>query len=131
LLPQITDRRGRLVFAEVVEHIPFLVKRVFAISDVPVGESRGRHAHREQKQFLMMLSGSCNIMIDEGAGALMEALDMARALYVPARVWLELSHFAPGSICLVLASDRFDEADYVRDYSEFEQLVGASPRMGA
>jgi hypothetical protein len=119
-LAEISDQRGQLMFAEEGAHIPFPVKRIFTISDVPAGQKRGGHAHREQHQVLIMLAGGCDVLIDEGSGGRHERLDSPTVgLYVPAQVWVELTQFKPNSICLVLASGQFDEADYIRDYDEF------------
>jgi hypothetical protein len=124
-LPEICDQRGQLVLAEEGAQIPFTVKRIFAISNVPVGQRRGGHAHREQQQVLIMLAGGCDVLIDEGSGVRHERLGMPTVgLYVPAKVWIELTQFQQGSICLVLASGLFDEADYVRDYDEFAATYG-------
>jgi dTDP-4-dehydrorhamnose 3,5-epimerase-like enzyme len=126
VLPEIVDDRGRLMFAEDSRHIPFPVKRIFAIYDIPPGRSRGTHAHRTQHQFVIMLAGSCSILIDEGAAGTDEHLDnSAIGLYVPPMVWIELKNFSSGAVCLVLASAHFDETDYIRDYSEFKRLLSA------
>jgi hypothetical protein len=124
-LPLRSDKRGSLVFAQQGDHIPFPVKRIFYIYDVPRGASRAGHAHRAQHQCLIMLSGSCHVNIDDGIDRSAVVLNSPRiALYVPALVWLDIDGFAAGSICLVLTSDVYDEHDYVRDYAEFRLLAG-------
>jgi uncharacterized RmlC-like cupin family protein len=113
------------MFAENSRHIPFSVERIFAIYDVPSGQSRGGHAHRAQHQFIVFLSGNCRILIDDGLNATEEHLTgPQQGLYIPPRVWIELKDFSVGSICLVLASGLFDEADYIREYREFKRLGG-------
>jgi dTDP-4-dehydrorhamnose 3,5-epimerase-like enzyme len=119
-LPQITDARGSLMFAEETRHIPFAVKRIFAIYDVPEGGARGGHAHRVQEQFLMMAAGGCSILIDDGADRSEVRLEgPTEGLYIPAGLWLELRNFSARAVCVVLASGRYDESDYIRDYREF------------
>lgn len=119
-LPEMRDPRGNLVFAEEQRHVPFAVKRVFAIYGVPPGSARGGHAHHAQEQLLFMLAGECTVIIDDGRSRAEERLATpTAALHVPAGLWLELKDFSRGAICLVLASGLYDEADYIRDYSEF------------
>ena len=119
-LPLRTDPRGNLVFAQEGDHIPFAVKRIFYIYDVPEGASRAGHAHRAQHQCLILLSGSCVVKIDDGARRSQVVLDSPRiALYVPPLTWLDIERFSARSICLVLTSDVYTEADYVRDYAEY------------
>jgi dTDP-4-dehydrorhamnose 3,5-epimerase-like enzyme len=123
-LPEIVDERGRLMFGEEGRHIPFAIKRIFAIYDVRQGATRGGHAHRRQEQFIVMLSGACRITIRDGAGIREEVLSgPTMGLYVPPVIWIELSGFSPGAVCLVLASGVYDEADYIREYVEFQNLV--------
>jgi WxcM-like, C-terminal len=125
-LPLRADKRGKLVFAQQGEHIPFPVKRIFYIYDVPAGSSRAGHAHRAQQQCLIMLAGSCRVRIDDGARKSALVLDSPRtALYAPPLTWLDIDDFTDGSICLVLVSDVYDESDYLRDYTEFVRLIAA------
>jgi hypothetical protein len=108
------------MFAEEDRQVPFAVKRIFAIYDVPVGVGRGGHAHRAQEQFLMMLVGGCTAVIDDGESRVKEPVDTpTEGLYLPAGLWLELEDFTPGAVCVVLASGPYEEADYIRDYAEF------------
>jgi oxalate decarboxylase/phosphoglucose isomerase-like protein (cupin superfamily) len=124
MLPEIVDERGRLMFGEEGRHIPFAIKRIFAIYDVREGASRGGHAHREQQQFIVMMSGACRIAIQDGSGAREELLSgPTMGLYVPPVTWIELSGFSPGAVCLVLTSGAYDEADYVREHAEFQNLA--------
>jgi WxcM-like, C-terminal len=129
-LPLRSDPRGNLVFAQQGDHIPFPVKRIFYIYDVPAGASRAGHAHRVQHQCLILLSGSCGVKIDDGVHRSQVVLDSPRiALYVPPLTWLDIEGFSAGSICLVLTSDVYTEVDYLRDYTEYSQLVAS--RRGA
>lgn len=115
------------MFAEHERHIPFPIKRIFTIYDVPAGQTRGGHAHRAQHQFILMLAGASTISIDEGAVTASERLERPiDGLYVPPLVWIELTEFTPGAVCVVLTSDRFDEADYIRDRDEFRRLAATS-----
>jgi dTDP-4-dehydrorhamnose 3,5-epimerase-like enzyme len=119
-LPEVDDSRGSLMFAQQGSHIPFQVKRIFAIYNVPSGSRRGGHAHYVQEQFLMMLAGECIIAVDDGESRVEEKLDRpSEAIYVPPGVWLELRDFSVGAICVVLSSGHYNEADYIRDYGDF------------
>jgi dTDP-4-dehydrorhamnose 3,5-epimerase-like enzyme len=121
-LPEVANARGRLMFAEEARHIPFPVRRLFAIYGVVPGMTRGGHAHREQQQFLIMLSGACNVVIDDGRARVSELMDgPTQGLHIPAGLWIELEDFTAGAIAVVLASDLYDEADYVRNYDEFKR----------
>ena len=123
-LPKISDPRGNLTFIEEAKHVPFVLKRVYYLYDVPGGESRGGHAHRALEQFIIAASGSFTVVLSDGRRR--ERFFLNRSyygLYVPRMVWRELEDFSSGSICLVLASELFDEADYIRDYSEFQEAL--------
>lgn len=123
-LPKITDPRGNLSFIEGGEHIPFDIKRVFYLYDVPTEESRGAHAHKELHQFLICLSGSFDVDIDDGEfGAKIHLNRPWKGLYIPPMIWAAEVNFDPGSVCLVLASDSFDENDYIRNYDDFSATV--------
>jgi mannose-6-phosphate isomerase-like protein (cupin superfamily) len=126
-LPERTDARGVLTFAQQDDQIPFAVKRFFALHDLPPGADRGGHAHREQHQFLVMLAGSATVTVDDGKARTEVRLDRPNlALYVPPLLWLDLSGFTAGAVCLVLASDVYAESDYIRDRETFLRL--AQPR---
>lgn len=119
-LPRITDPRGNLTFIEGGAHVPFDIARVYYLYDVPGGESRGGHAHRDLEQVIIAASGSLEVVVDDGRHT--ERFFLNRSyygLYVPRMVWRELEDFSSGSVCLVLASRPYDEADYFRDYAEF------------
>ena len=119
-LPKVSDPRGNLTFIEENRHIPFEIKRVFFIYDIPTGQSRGAHAHRISQQFLVCMSGSFNVNLDDGYQKKIVHLDKPwQGLYIPSMIWASESEFAHGSICMVLASDLYQETDYYRDYSVF------------
>jgi len=118
--PRMIDPEGSLTFIEGGRHIPFALKRVFYIYDVPTGESRGAHAHRKLEQVLICLAGSFDVLIDDGERRREVRLHRPwKGLYVPAMIWTRIINFDPGSVCLVLASEYYDEADYYRDYHAY------------
>lgn len=122
-LPKITDPRGNLTFIESNNHLPFEIKRVFYIYDVPTEEGRGAHAHRELHQFLICLSGSFDVAIDDSSRQSVIHLNRPwKGLHIPPMIWASEINFDPGSICLVLTSDLFREADYIRNYEEFKRM---------
>jgi len=125
-LPERADARGALMFAQQGHQVPFPVKRMFAIYKVAEGSSRGGHAHREQHQFLMMVAGSAAITIDDGQTSSRVVLDRPNmALYVPPMLWLDLDDFSQDAVCVVLVSDLYSEADYIRDRDTFVRLSGS------
>ena len=118
-LPKIKDRRGNLSVVE-KDVIPFESKRVYYLYDVPSGARRGGHAHKEQHEFLIALSGSFNVIIDDGKTKTTYTLNKPdEGLLIPSGFWRELEDFSSGGICLVLASAEFLEEDYIRDYSNY------------
>jgi len=128
-LPKINDPRGNLTFIEGDNHIPHGVKRVFYLYDVPGGALRAGHALKRCHQFLIAVSGSFDVMVDNGHTRERHQLNRSYyGLHVPPLVWREIDNFSSGSVCLVLASEVYDEADYYRDYDEFLTAVrGARP----
>jgi dTDP-4-dehydrorhamnose 3,5-epimerase-like enzyme len=123
-LPKITDPRGNLTFIEGNRHIPFEIKRVFYLYDVPTGDSRGAHAHRTLEQCLICLSGSFDVTLDDGFEKKLVHLNRPwECLYIPPMIWAAEVDFDPGSVCLVLTSQEYDESDYYRDYDEFIKAV--------
>src|SRR4026209_2436482 len=119
-LPKIADPRGNLTFVEGERHVPFAVRRVYYLYDVPGGESRGGHAHRELEQLIVAISGSFDVVVDDGHAQRMFSLNRSyHGLYVPTMVWRELTNFSSGSVCLVLASTLYEAADYIRDHDQF------------
>ena len=123
-LPKIEDHRGNLTFIEQGRHIPFEIERVYYLYDVPGGGVRGGHAHKEQHEFIIAASGSFDVILDEGRSNTRYHMNRSYyGLYTPPMTWRELDNFSSGSVCLVLASGLFDEADYIRDYSDFEKML--------
>ena len=119
-LPKISDPRGNLTFVEGGQHIPFDIKRVYYLYDVPGGAERGGHAHKELHQLIVAMSGSFDVLLDDGRQKKRYHLNRSyNGLYVCPMIWRELDNFSSGSVCMVLASNRFHESDYYRDYNEF------------
>jgi dTDP-4-dehydrorhamnose 3,5-epimerase-like enzyme len=123
-LPKIEDPRGNLTFIENNRHIPFDIKRVYYLYDVPGGALRAGHAHKTLHQFLIAMSGSFDVTVDDGRHKLKFHLNRSYyGLYIPPMVWREIDNFSSGSVCLALASDFFDEADYYRQYPDFKKAI--------
>jgi oxalate decarboxylase/phosphoglucose isomerase-like protein (cupin superfamily) len=126
-LPRVNDARGNLTFIEGGEHVGFDIARVYYLYDVPGGAERGGHAHRNLEQLFIAMSGSFDVVLDDGN--IRQRFQLNRSyvgLYVPSMVWREIDNFSSGSVCMVVASERYDEADYYRDYGDFKKAVGAS-----
>jgi len=119
-LPKITDPRGNLSFIEGGQHIPFDIKRVYYLYDVPGGSDRGSHAHRKLHQFIVAMSGSFDVVLDDGKEKRRFHMNRSHyGLYVCPMMWRDLDNFSSGAVCMVLASERYDETDYIRDYEQF------------
>ena len=119
-LPKILDPRGNLTVAQSMDHIPFNVSRVYWVYDVPAGESRGGHAHKQCREFIVAASGSFTVTLDDGYTQTSYHLNHPwQGLYVETGVWRTLNDCSSGAVCLVLASDPFEEDDYIRDYNDF------------
>ncbi len=115
-----SDRKGNLTIVENGKTLPFDVKRVYYLYDVPGGESRGSHAHRELSQLIIAASGSFRVTLDDGKIKRSFILNRPyQGLYVKPGIWRELEDFSSGAVCLVLASHGYDEGDYIRDYNAF------------
>jgi len=124
-LPKFLDARGNLSFIEQCNHIPFKIKRTYWIYDVPGGETRGGHAYKENEEFIVSLSGSFNIVVDDGMSRKTFTLNRSYyGLYLPKGLWRELDNFSTNSLALILSSTNFDKKDYIRDYETFKQLKG-------
>lgn len=122
-LPKIKDERGNLTFIESGNHIPFDIKRVYWIYDVPGGETRGGHAFKEQQEFIISLSGSFDVVVDNGSSIQKFSLNRSYyGLYVPAGTWRHMENFSTNSLALVLASTVYNSNDYIRDYDEFRKM---------
>ena len=125
-LPKIADPRGNLTFIEGGRHVPFDIKRVYYLYDVPGGAERGGHAHKDLHQLIIAMSGSFDIVLDDGRER--KRFHLSRSyygFYVCPMMWREMNNFSSGAVCLVLASNLYEESDYYRDYSEFIQAVKA------
>ena len=123
-LPQIADPRGNLTFIEGARHLPFEIKRVYYLYDVPGGATRAGHGHKVLHQLLIAMSGSFDVVIDDGYAKRKHHLNRSYyGLYICPMIWREIDNFSSGSVCMVLASDYFDESDYYRDYQQFLQAV--------
>jgi hypothetical protein len=123
-LPKISDPRGNLTFIEGGRHVPFDIRRVYYLYDVPGGAERGGHAHKELHQLIVAMSGSFDVVLDDGFEKKRIHLNRSyTGLYVCPMIWRELDNFSSGSVCMVLASNHYDEADYYRNYQDFLNAV--------
>jgi dTDP-4-dehydrorhamnose 3,5-epimerase-like enzyme len=122
--PKITDLRGNLSFIEENNQIPFQIKRVYYLYDVPSGATRGGHAHKALQQIIIALSGSFDVLLDDGVTKRLLFLNRPHyGLYIPPGVWRELENFSSNSVALSLVSEIYDESDYIRDYEVFKRGV--------
>jgi len=128
-LPKIEDARGNLTFVESGHHVPFDIQRVYYLYDVPGGAERGGHAHKALQQLIVAMAGSFDVILDDGQERKRFHLNRSYyGLYVDTMVWRELDNFSSGSVCMVLASNRYDESDYFRDYQAYLKALKAQPR---
>lgn len=119
-LPKISDPRGNLTFIEGGHHLPFQIKRVYYLYDVPGGATRAGHGHKTLEQFMIAMSGSFDVKLDDGRARKQYHLNRSHyGLYISPMIWREIDNFSSGSVCMVLASDFFQEQDYHRDYQEY------------
>lgn len=122
-LPKFLDARGNLSFIEQEKHIPFVIKRAYWIYDVPGGECRGGHAYRNNEEFIISLSGSFDVVLNDGTEKKVFSLNRSyHGLYVPKGLWREMENFSTNSLALILSSTDYDAQDYIRDYDEFLKL---------
>lgn len=121
-LPKIADPRGNLTFVESDRHVPFEIRRVYYLYDVPGGAARGGHAHKALHQLIIAMSGSFDVLLDDGRDKQRFHLNRSYfGLYVCPMIWRELDNFSSGSVCMVLASNLYDEKDYYRSYGKYLQ----------
>jgi len=123
-LPKVLDQRGNLTFIESERHVPFAIKRVFYLYDVPGGTERGGHALKTVPQFIIAMSGSFDVIIDDGGEKKTVHLNRSYAgLLICPYIWRELNNFSSGAVCMALTSGYFDESDYIRTYENFLKAV--------
>lgn len=123
-LPKVEDPRGNLTFIESKGHVPFKIQRVYYTYDVPGGSERGSHAHKKLHQLIIAMSGSFDVVLDDGVNSHRFHLNRSYyGLYVPPMMWRTIDNFSSGSVCMVLASEKFSEDDYYRDYDEFQSAT--------
>lgn len=128
-LPKIADPRGNLSFIEGGTHVPFEIKRVYYLYDIPGGETRAGHALKTTEQFILAVSGSFDLILDDGKERRTIGLNRSwKGVYIPAMMWRELVNFSSAGVCLVLVSTHYDAGEYIRNYQEFLQAVGALPQ---
>jgi hypothetical protein len=126
-LPKILDTRGNLTFIESNVHIPFEIKRTYWIYDVPGGEIRGSHAFKKSQELIIALSGSFDIVLNDGKQENKYTLNRSyEGLYVPNLIWKSMENFSTNSLALVVSNIAYDEADYLRNFDEFKQTKGFS-----
>ncbi len=124
-LPKIHDPRGNLTYIESNKHVPFNIERVYYLYDVPGGAERGGHAHKMLHQLIIAMSGSFDVVIDDGLEKRRFHLNRSyHGLYICPMIWRELDNFSSGSVCMVLASNLYTEDDYYRDYNEYLAVIG-------
>jgi dTDP-4-dehydrorhamnose 3,5-epimerase-like enzyme len=124
-LPKIHEPRGNLTFVEGGRHVPFEIARVYYLYDVPGGAERGGHAHKDLHQLIIAMSGSFDVVLNDGRDERRIHLNRSyQGLYVCPMIWRELDNFSSGSVCMVLASNHYDEADYYRDHGEYMRALG-------
>jgi hypothetical protein len=128
-LKKITDPKGNLTPIESGVDVPFEIRRIYYTYDIPGGESRGGHAHLALQQLIIAVSGSFTVELDDGAERKSFYLNRSYyGLYIPPMLWRDLTNFSSGSVALVLASEHYDEADYIREYTAFVRVVRAGGR---
>lgn len=123
-IPKVSDLRGNLSYIEAGEHLPFDIKRVYYLYNLPDGSERGSHAHKNLSQFIIAMSGSFDVVLNDGREQKRFHLNRPDyGLYVCPMMWRDLDNFSSGAVCMVLASEHYDEADYIRDYQQFVEMT--------
>jgi hypothetical protein len=127
-LPKVPDRRGNLTVIEGGSHVPFAIRRTYWTYDVPGGASRGGHAYRQLEEFVVALSGAFDVIVDDGEREQRFVLNRSYfGLYIPKLTWRRVENFSTNAVCRVLASQPFDENDYIRDHDDFLAAARATP----
>jgi len=122
-LPKVLDERGNLTFVEEFKHVPFRIERSYWIYDVPGGENRGGHAYKENQELIIALSGSFDVILNDGVNWAKFHLNRSYyGLYVPSRIWRQMENFSTNSLALIVASSKFNTMDYIYDFEEFNKL---------
>jgi oxalate decarboxylase/phosphoglucose isomerase-like protein (cupin superfamily) len=131
-LPKILDERGNLSFIQENTHIPFKISRIYWIYDVPGGESRGSHAFKESEEFIVAISGSFDVILNNGKAEKIFSLNRSYyGLYIPRLTWRTLKNFSTNSLALVLSSTIYNENDYIRDFKHFIEILNETPRINS
>lgn len=122
--PKIGDHRGSLCFIEGGEHVPFPIRRIYYLFDIPDGADRGGHAHKALEQVMIAIHGSFDLILNDGAEERsLHLSDPSEGVYIGNHVWREIRNFSAGAVCVVLASERYDESDYIRNYEDFKSTI--------
>lgn len=122
--PKVEDPRGNLTFVEGIIHIPFEIRRVYWIYDVPGGQIRGGHAFKKQEEVIIALSGSLDVILNDGRNSIKYQLNRSYyGLFVPSKLWRHMENFSTNSVVLILSSTKYDASDYIRDYNVFKKLM--------
>ena len=128
-LPKITDPRGNLTFVESERHIPFAIKRVYYLYDVPGGATRAGHAHKKLQQVLIAITGSFDVLLDDGNEKKIYTMNRAfSGLYIFPLTWRLIDNFSSGAVCLSIVSDYYEESDYFREYSDYIKAIGGKSK---
>ena len=123
-LPRIEDERGNLSFIEELKHVPFKIERAYWIYDVPGGQVRGGHAFKEQQEFIVALSGSFDVMVDDGEQKKTFSLNRSYyGLYVPQMIWRSLENFSTNTLALIVSDKHYSADDYIRDFDDFQKMI--------
>ncbi|MBO5949784.1 MAG: WxcM-like domain-containing protein [Fibrobacteraceae bacterium] len=123
-IPIVHDQRGNLSVVEGGDLVPFDIKRLYYLYDVPGGATRGGHAHKNLRQLIIAASGSFDVVLDNGKTRQKFSLNRSyKGLYIPTMIWREIENFSSGAVCMVLASEHYDESDYIYDYNDFLKEV--------
>lgn len=130
-LPKIADCRGNLTFVESSRHVPFSIARVYYVYDVPGGVLRGGHAHKDDQEFIVAVSGSFRVRLNDGFNEKSYTLKRSYyGLYLPSMVWRDLDDFSSGSVCLVMSSNPYEEEDYYRDFDTYKSVMNHRRQAG-